>query len=104
MEQIVILTDRDSEKLFYELLATNRNIAVKKLCRKIPRKMLYKYLKQLDQIQQATGTTIFERKASLCPVTRLPNIIIEVKCIIDSRESLVILSPHTPSGLCSAYR
>jgi hypothetical protein len=80
MKDIALITSRDSEKLFFALMAKNSQVPVKQLCRKISRKMLYKYLKQLQQVQEATGRDIFTRRASICPVTGLPNIVLELNC------------------------
>jgi hypothetical protein len=79
MNQISLFTNRESEVLFFTMLAKNVEVPLKELCRKIPRKMLYKYLSQLYQIQTASGMSIIGRNASFCKMTGLPNIIIERK-------------------------
>ena len=82
MYKLALLVSRDSEALFYEMLSRQSQIPLKEFCRKIPRKMLYKYLSQLKLLQETTGIGIFERSASICSITGLPNIIIERKCEI----------------------
>jgi hypothetical protein len=89
------MTARESETLFYDLLARNSHLPVKELCRKIPRKMVYKYLSRLKGLQDATGIEIFTRAASICQVTGLPNIVIERKCQIEitqMRESMAVVT------------
>jgi hypothetical protein len=83
MREIAILTARETETLFYDLLAKNGRLPVKEMCRKIPRKMVYKYLNNLSNLQETMAMQIFQRQASICQITGLPNIIIERKCQIN---------------------
>jgi len=83
MKEIAIMTARETETRFYDLLARNSQLPMKELCRKIPRKMVYKYLKQLKKIQDASGIEMFARAASICQITGLPNIVIERRCVIN---------------------
>jgi len=97
MKEISLFTNRTSEMLFFTLLARNAQIPLKELCRKIPRKMLYKYLSQLQSIQQAAGISIVSRSASICNITGLPNIVIERKGKIsvqqiDEGSALVVMT------------
>ncbi|MBN1544884.1 hypothetical protein JW898_05490 [Candidatus Woesearchaeota archaeon] len=82
MKEIAIIVKRGSEEAFYTLLAGNSQVPLKHLCRKVPRKMLYKYLSNLKLIQDTTGIEIFQKRAVICPVTGFPNIVIERKCSI----------------------
>jgi hypothetical protein len=97
MKEISLFTNRTSEMLFFTLLERNAQIPIKELCRKIPRKMLYRYIKQLSQIQEAAGIQLFTKQASICNITGLPNIVIErIGKIsvqqIDESSALVVLS------------
>jgi hypothetical protein len=96
MREIAILTARETETRFYDILAKNGMLPVKELCKKIPRKMVYKYLENLRRLQETTTLQIFQKRASICQITGLPNIIIERKCQINisqinEKTSLVIL-------------
>jgi hypothetical protein len=82
MYTLALMVSRDSESLFYELLSKQSSVPLKELCKKIPRKMLYKYLTQLKLLQDTTGIEIFKRSASICSITGLPNIVIERRCEI----------------------
>ncbi|MFC1741885.1 hypothetical protein ACFL3V_05095 [Nanoarchaeota archaeon] len=93
--QLAILTDRASETAFFNLLARNCEVTVKELSQKIPRKMLYKYLSNLNNIQAHSGMTIFKKTAIINRITGQPNIAISTLCRIElktiSKQSALVL-------------
>ncbi|MBW2964648.1 hypothetical protein KY363_04270 [Candidatus Woesearchaeota archaeon] len=74
--QIAIITSRASETEFYRLLSENARIPIKELCRKLPRTMVYRYLKQLTKLQEESNTKIISTSATICPVSGLPGKVI----------------------------
>ena len=95
--KIAILTSRKSETDFYRLLADNKEIQLKHLCRKVPRTMVYRYLKQLQQIQQETETDLFTASAHICRVTGLPTKQLTFKAVfkikdIGDRQAIVTIN------------
>jgi hypothetical protein len=47
MKEITIMTARETETPFYNLLSRNSHLQMKELCKKIPRKRVYKYISKL---------------------------------------------------------
>jgi hypothetical protein len=80
---LVLRATTESEKTFYELLRCNAVISIKDICRKVPRKMAYKYLKDLLAIQERMGNAIVEKKAGICQKTSMPIILLERKTGIE---------------------
>jgi hypothetical protein len=80
---LVLRTITDSEKRFYGLLRDNVQISIKDLCRKIPGRIVYQYLRNLLEMQGRTSQEIIRRKAGLCDKTRLPIVLLERKISID---------------------
>jgi hypothetical protein len=86
MKEIILFISNGSERTFYELLSNNSEIPLKHLCRKVPRKMIYKYLRMLESLQSESGVEIYRRKPVICSITGLPGISIERRCSISLKQ------------------
>lgn len=76
---LVLRTTLETETMFYELLRSNPEISLKDMCRKVPKKMAYKYLKSLLEMQEKLGKVIIEKRAGTCKRTGMPVMILEKK-------------------------
>ena len=84
---LIIKTTRNSEKEFYEHLRGNAELSMKELCKKIPRTMAYKYLKDLLSIQKNIGKALIWKKSAVCPKTGMPIILVETNTNIQIEDS-----------------
>lgn len=83
---LVFRATNESEIRFYELLRNNALISVKDICRKVPRKMAYKYMKDLLEMQERLGSQIIEKKAGICSRTSMPIVVLERKMEVELEE------------------
>jgi hypothetical protein len=81
-----------SEKEFFRIIAENRIVNLKYLCKKVARKQVFVILKHIDNIQKTLGEVIFERKAEFCDVTGLPIVKLNFQILnVEINNSLVKL-------------
>lgn len=97
-DKIIMRLTNSSEREFFEIVQSNKEVSLKHFYKKICRKQVYKILKRLELLQNYTQSDLFERKAGFCKISHLPitNLCfnMDVKILEEGEENLAVISPY----------
>jgi len=76
-ESVFYKPSNNSEIKIYELINSNKRLALKYLYKKVNRRQIYSTLSCLKELGEVLETNLFIKHTELCPLTNQPIIIIE---------------------------